>query len=184
MHLLKYFLYLNGIFEKNNNILKYFGNNFFHDGWIKSISFNDNNSITITFAREPDYEDLNSKLKTNNLKGITFSEYRKNPKYYIFTFKEAANFVLTSKTSKNCFIMDTEILYNTRQNQYSLEISFSDKSLLMVQFKNIRVVIDASNIHRHSKGLFNHLGYCPECSSRLLHKHMLDKNIKELTNTV
>lgn len=182
--IIKYFNTLSRIdFSKAKQLLKFFGNSFFHGGTIQTISISRvTKSMDLIIFREDDREDINALRKTLKLKMISRNQYGRDPVLYRCTFKNLQCFDVSdlSMGTLNSEIIDTEITYDNTSSCFIVAISFGENNEIVLKFKGCKVkVINQNRIFELSGNGMRAIPYCEQCREKLLTKQILNKRLFE-----
>jgi len=164
-------------FANNQSLLKYFGDDFFHDAIISSVNFDIiKRKITLVIIRaEADREDINYFRKTIGLKPISVADFIESPIRYECEFYNTAGLngaLLYSNICPEIVIMDAEI--ERLKKRFKLTFSTLDKAEPWFTFTRSKVKILSKNlIRRYTVGKMSNVPYCKLCRSRILTKQMM-----------
>lgn len=182
----QYYEHLNKIdFTCEKDLLKYFGNSFFHDSKIIGLNFDPNlKQIIMKIYRDNDREDINTFRSELNLSKYSEKKYIKKDILYQCQFTGVDNFdesLICSKQSVKNIIMDTEIGFNKNKNKYHITIGFSKDNEMSFMFNKCKVkLLNKELINNLTNNLKTNVPYCKQCKSLILTKSKIVRTINEV----
>lgn len=177
---LEYFEHLKKInFAKNLDLLKYFGNSFFHDASIENVIIDSKKiSLKIYLRRDDDLEDLDSFLEDQNSSNIRWGEYDKTPSLYKCTFWDVNLETENFKGLVGNTVIDSEI--DQENNKFILRLSFENGHLSSFTCNSFEIEHDWGIAKKYLKESLELFPYCSYCQEKLLTPEKLAKRIEVL----
>ncbi|MBN2603728.1 MAG: hypothetical protein JXA91_06325, partial [Candidatus Thermoplasmatota archaeon] len=181
----KYYDYLNSIdFRPGIDLLKYFGDSFFHEGGLKDFSIDFKaNKITMLIYRDSDREDINSIREKLNLKTIDNKQYQKDPILYQCIFKGIRSFSASVDFTRLWLdneIMDTETTYNKRDKKFKITIGFWEQDEICFNCDYCTVkILNPKRILDLTDGKRKTILHCECCKVHLLTKEIILERLNE-----
>lgn len=176
----QYMLHLSTInFDKNQNLLRYFGKSFFHDAKVNSIQFFPQlNKINIDLISENVLEDINVYRTKIGVDIISANNFKEKPIIYYCSFSGVSIIKCSVDFSLHDSVMDTEITqFDAKTKLYYITISFWQNQELEISFKNAKVVTDKELIRYYTNNRLSNIPYCDLCKSKLLSQKSISKMI-------
>lgn len=166
-------------FDKNQNLLRYFGKSFFHDAKVNTIQFFPQfNKINIDLISENVLEDINIYRTKIGADIISANKFKEKPIIYNCSFSGVSIIKCSVDFSLHNSVMDTEITqYDAKTKLYNITISFWQNQELEISFKNAKVVTDKELIRYYTNNRLSNIPYCDLCKSKLLSKKSISKMI-------
>jgi len=175
----KYLSHLKKInFKGRASFGKYFGNSFFHDANVKDITICfDTGIIILHLFTSNDLEDINIYRQAKGAKPISWHKYNKNPIVYKCVFNKVTNVLFQGNIdlTEEQTVVDTELDFIKKTNEFIVRISFSEQEEVEIYFKgSASVKIDNNGlISDYLNGYRKSIPRCNNCKSRLLNLNAL-----------
>jgi hypothetical protein len=181
----KYYAYLNSIdFTPGKDLLKYFGDSFFHEGGVKEFLIDlKAKRIIMLIYRDSDREDINDIRKKMNLKLLTIKQYQKDPILYRCSFsgvKTISASVVLSRLWADNEIMDTETTYIKREKKFNVVIGFwkNDEISFKCDYSTVKI-INSNRVRELTNGKIIKMPFCEYCKAQLVTTDRISQRLKE-----
>jgi len=164
----RYYQHLSRLnFRKKSDLLKYFGDAFFHDAEIVSIVYDPRrNDLELRLLTMNDLEDINTHRRARGRQEISRSRYQRRPIFYLCRFRGVQ--ALTKNTKMRGSIIDTELQRGRKPGEYRVVISFTKRVEVSFDCTECRVSIDSLETVRRLTGGLARIPRCGLCRSRLV----------------
>jgi hypothetical protein len=157
-------------YNKNNNLLKYFGLSFFHDYIILNVHFNISKKVlNLYLTSDIILEDINEFRCKNKLPLINYNSFMKNPVIYECKFYYIREIDFNLNVFDENTILDTEILKYDKTKGIKVLISLFNKKNIIFYTKKTQVrILNNDLVTMYNGGLNRKIKLCPVCKSKLL----------------
>ncbi len=181
----QYYAYLNTVdFSGGKDLLKYFGDSFFHEGGVSKFILDlKAKQISMLIYRDSDREDFNDIRNKVKLPVLSAEQYQKDPVLYQCDFYGVKNLdvsILFSRLWAENEIMDTEITFVKKEKKYQVTIGFwkTDEISFKCNYCKVKI-INPNRIEELTNRAKKKLPYCDYCKSHLLTPAKIKKALKE-----
>lgn len=167
-------------FTGRENVLKYFGESFFHDADIFMLQKTPKDGqLKITISSWNLLWDFNEFRKRNGLKELKSKYFWRNKPLYHFTFRDVSDCSFININSQTFMsILDTEI--SSENGRLTLSVNFSENEEFSITFNSMDVEIySEERILKLTNGLTTEIPYCGICIGNMLSEESL-KHYKPL----
>jgi hypothetical protein len=154
-------------FSTQSDLLKYFGDSFFHDAELVSSHYDRKcERLDLSIYTLNDLEDINDHRKRNGLPLIARSRYERRPIRYACHFSGVTLYRANKRFPAR--IMDTELNRGNKPGMYMVSISFSPTHEIVFCCVACKVVVDSPNRIAALTGGSPRIPRCSTCKDRLL----------------
>lgn len=184
----QYYTYLDSVdFTKGKDILKYFGDSFFHEGGIKQFILDlKARQITMVIYRDSDREDLNNIRNQIRLPELSQEQYQEDPILYKCDFRGVKNLeasILFSRIWSENEIMDTETTFIRKDQKFLVSIGFWKNDELFFKCDRCDVqIVNIEKLYEMTNGTRQRMPYCNHCKSLMLTKDKIKARIQYVNN--
>lgn len=161
-------------FTGRENVLKYFGESFFHDADIFQLQKTPKDGqLKITISSWNLMWDFDEYRKRNGLKKLKSKYFWRNKPMYVFTFQNVSTCNFTSINSRTFMsILDTEV--SAENDKLILNVNFSENEEFSITFDSIKVeMVNKERILKLTDGLTDEIPYCDICIGNMLTEESL-----------
>jgi len=154
-------------FSMRSDLLKYFGDSFFHDAELVSARYDRKRErLDLSIYTLNDLEDLNDHRKRNGLPLIARSRYERRPIRYACHFSGVTLYRANKRFPAR--IMDTELNRGNKPGMYMVSVSFSPAHAIEFCCVACKVVVDSPKRIAALTGGSTRIPRCSTCKGRLL----------------
>ena len=161
-------------FSGNRQLLRYFGDSFFHDARVTAAHWDPTASaLELRIFTLHDLEDLNAYRRRKGLRAVPRARYTKKPVVYVCRFTVVNNAPNPIARLRHCFtralILDTELDQRQPRGEFVVRISLGRTRELAFTCTGCTVQLeDRSRVLVYTDGLRTQMPRCVLCRSKLL----------------
>ena len=164
-------------FSTRSDVLKYFGDSFFHDAELVSARYDRKcASLDLSIYTLNDLEDINHHRKRNGLSLITRSRYEHRPIRYACHFSGVTFYRANKRFPAR--IMDTELNHGSKQGIHVVSVSFSPTHEIEFTCLACKVVVDSPKRIAALTGGSTRIPRCSTCKGRLLNSTKITRVVE------